>query len=271
VSRVRAHGARLIEASGLGRAWRNASYKRLQRRLAGPRLLRAFGAAYPRAAFVEIGSNDGEKHDHLRPLILAREWHGVMVEPVPYVFERLRRNYGAIDRVALANVAIADRDGELPFFHLREAAPAERDSLPDWYDGIGSFSRDAVLSHVDHIPDIEARLVASTLPCLTFGTLCDRHGVETVDLLLVDTEGYDWELLRMIDLEAVRPRLVIYEHFHLRPEDRADALARFAALGYETLEEGFDTFCLDPLDDQLTRSWRRLRPAVGGVSAHDRP
>ena len=40
-------------------------------------------------------------------------------------------------------------------------------------------------------------------------------------------------------------------------------------LGYEILEEGFDTFCLDPVDDDLTKRFRRLRPAVAPVSVHD--
>ena len=79
--------------------------------VAGPRLLRAFADAYPDAFFVEIGSNDGERSDHLRPFILSRRWSGIMVEPVPYIFERLQRNYGGTDRIVLANLAIADRDG----------------------------------------------------------------------------------------------------------------------------------------------------------------
>lgn len=93
-----------------GRRWRRARYERLQRRLAGPRILRAFADRYPKAFFVEIGANDGEQHDHLRPLILGEEWRGIMVEPVPYVFERLRQNYDRVlERVTLENSAITKR------------------------------------------------------------------------------------------------------------------------------------------------------------------
>ena len=245
-------------------------HRRLQRRLAAPRLLRAFAAAYPRAFFVEIGSNDGEQHDHLRPFILGRAWRGIMVEPVPHVFARLARNYGDVERVALENGAIADHDGTVPFYYPAEPAREEVERLPDWYDGIGSLSREAVLSHAGHIPDIERRLVCAQVPCLTYESLCRRHGVEAVDLLLVDTEGQDWELLRGIDLTRRRPRLLIYEHFHLSPEDRRLCREHLERLGYETMEEGFDTFCLDGRTvDGLTRAWRRLRPAVRGVSVHD--
>jgi FkbM family methyltransferase len=261
-----------VKAAALAprRLLRTARYRRQQRNLAGPKLLRAFADSYPEAFFVEIGANDGEQHDHLRPFILSRAWSGLMVEPVPYVFERLRRNYAELDQVVTANVAIADRDGRLPFYHLVSPDEDERASLPDWYDGIGSFSRDAVLGHARHIPDVERRIVERDVEALTFESLCNRHGVEAVDLILIDTEGYDSRILRSIDLAKYRPRLVVFEHFHLSPEDRAACGAHLAAAGYATMEEGFDTFCLDAReDDSLTRLWHGLHPAVAGVYAHD--
>ncbi|HEY7633741.1 MAG TPA: FkbM family methyltransferase [Thermoleophilaceae bacterium] len=250
--------------------WRAARYRRMLRNLAGPRLLAAFAHSYPEAFFVEIGSNDGEQHDHLRPFILASDWRGIMVEPVPYVFERLRRTYGAEPRLTLENAAVAERDGVLPFFHMRDASAEERELLPDWYDGIGSFSRDAVLGHIGEIPDIEERIVRAEVTALTFESLCSRHGVQQVDLLVIDTEGYDWRILRSIDLEAHSPRLIVYEHYHLSEADRRAAAEHLRRHGYETIEEGFDTFCLDTREvDGLTQTWRTLRPAVGGVAAYE--
>ena len=253
------------------RAWANLKYRRLLRRLAGPRLLRAFAGRYPEAVFVEIGANDGEHHDHLRPLIHAHDWSGIMVEPVPYVFERLRENYGRFERLRLENVAIAARDGTMPFYHLAEAGEGEREGLPHWYHGLGSFSRETVLGHARAIPDIEARIVSTEVRCLTFASLCRRHELDSVDLVVIDTEGFDWEILRNIDLRAHRPRLIVYEHFHLSDDERSQARRHLAQHGYETMEEGFDTFALDTApDDRLSTAWRRLEPAVPGVSVHDR-
>jgi len=238
--------------------------------MAGPKLLRLFADAYPEVFFIEIGSNDGEQHDHLRPLILSRNWRGVLVEPVPYVFERLRQNYDGVEGLIFENVAIADRDGERPFFHLRQADPAETDKVPHWYHGLGSFSAEAVLGHARHIPDVRERLVETSVACVTFETLCRRNEIGSVDLILVDTEGHDFEILKEIDLTAYRPRLVIYEHYHLSPGDRSACQSMFEQAGYETMEEGFDTFCLDvEVRDHLTAQWSRLTPAVAGVSVHD--
>ena len=241
----------------------------LRWRLAAPKLLRAFADAYPRAVFVEIGSNDGEQHDHLQPFILSSAWRGVMVEPVPYVFERLRRNYGDAAGISLDNSAIGDRDGRRPFYYLAEASDEEREALPGWYDGIGSFSREAVLSHAREIPDIESRVVQKELPTITYESLCQKHGLDKVDLLLIDVEGYDRDLIRAIDFDRGLPRLVVYEHYHLAPDEREECRAHMEGLGYETMEEHFDTFCLLPRDDALTRRFRRLRPGLPGIAAYE--
>ncbi|HUA02482.1 MAG TPA: FkbM family methyltransferase [Solirubrobacteraceae bacterium] len=243
--------------------------RRAERRLklAGPALLRAFADSFPEAIFVEIGANDGEQHDHLGPLIRAHRWRGVMVEPVPYVYARLERNYAGVDRVALENVAIADGDGTKPFFHLAAVEDHEREGLPRWYDGIGSFSRAAVVDHARLIPDIEQRLVTTEVPCLTFASLCERHGFGDIDLLVIDTEGYDHEILRHIDFTRYRPALVVYEHYHLEPDDLAGTRRRMDAAGYRTMAEGFDTWCLDPdADRALTEVWESLRPGLGELT-----
>lgn len=256
--------------SGAGRARRALEQRRLRRRLAGPRLLGAFADVHPDAVVVEIGANDGLQHDHLRPFLLGGRWRGVLVEPVPYVFARLQANYARVDGVTLENAAIGARDGRMPFWFLVDAGEEERARLPEWYDGIGSFSKDFVLGHAKHMPDIAERLRCEEVPTLTFESLCAKHGLERVDLLVVDTEGHDWEILRRIDLEARRPSLVVYEHFHLSEEDRRSCRAHLRDAGYETLEEGFDTFCLSiHADARLRRLWGDLEPAIPGVTVRD--
>lgn len=248
-------------------AWR---YRRLLARLAGPKLLAAFAEAYPRAFFVEIGANDGEKHDHLRPFIVSQRWAGIMVEPVPYVFLRLQERYRDHPQIRLENAAITDRDGTMPFFHLREAAGDEQSQLPEWYDALGSFSRDVVLSHATAIEDLESRLVEIVVPTLTFTSLLAKHAVESVDLVLVDTEGYDAEIINSIDVSAHRPSLLVYEHYHLRSGERSACLRRLEDAGYLAMEEGFDTFCVHRgAHPSLVRAWRQMKPGTPGVSKYD--
>lgn len=257
--------------AGLRGALARRRHRRRLARMAGPRLLSAFADAYPAAFFVEIGANDGRDFDHLHPFVARGGWRGIMVEPVPHVFARLQANVGHLDGVALENAAIAESAGRRPFFHLREATGTERARLPDYYDALGSFSRDAVLAHRPQIPDVEERLVVTEVPTLTFDGLLAKHGARQADLVAIDTEGYDCEILRAIDLDRHRPRLIVYEHFHLDDAERAACRELVRRAGYATLEEGFDTFCLRDAaaGDPLAGRWAGLAPAVPAVTKHD--
>jgi FkbM family methyltransferase len=228
------------------------------RRLAGRRLLRAFAEAYPNARFIEIGANDGDHSDHLRPYLRRPGWRGVMVEPQPNAFARLRANYNDRDGIELENAAIGDRDGRLPFYEI---------DPPGSVDLLGSLSRDALLAHGLWIHGIEGRIVRTEVPAMRFESLCRKHRLERIDLLALDTEGYDYEILKQIDFDRHRPRLVVYEHSLLMPADREGARRLLRRHGYELMEEYYDTWCLDVgRDDELTDLWRRLEPRTAAIS-----
>lgn len=227
------------------------------------RLLRSFANAYPQARFVEIGANDGRRVDPLSPFIAGRDWTGVMVEPVPYLFDRLRANFEENPRVAVEHAAVAEREETRPFFYLSEEADARSSKDPWWYDAIGSFDREHLVKHANEISDFEARLRRIDVPCLTVAGLCAKHGLGNPDLILIDAEGYDAEIVASIDFEATRPRLLIYEHHHLGEGVRSACEERLRGLGYALLAEGLDTWCLDTrISDGLSRSWGGLIGAV---------
>ncbi len=210
-----------------------ARYRRLVRRMATTRLLAAFKAQYPQASFAQIGANDGHSHDPLHPI--PPGWTGVMVEPQPAVFARLRETVGDRPGVRSVCAAVSWKKGTVPFFQVGD-------------DALGSL---------DPLPDAERVEVEA----ITFADL----GLDHLDLLLIDTEGHDWVVLEQVDL---RPRLIVYEHYHLRPADREAARDHLLGLGYELLEEGLDTLALLPDEDALTALFRGLRPALPALTRH---
>jgi hypothetical protein len=77
--------------------------------------------------------------------------------------------------------------------------------------------------------------------CVTFDTLLDRHKVDRIDLLQIDVEGYDYELLKMFDFERIQPKLICYEHLHLKLSDKNACKKYLTENGYKTLEMEYDT------------------------------
>jgi FkbM family methyltransferase len=211
--------------------------------------------------FIQVGANDGTTGDPLRELSERYRWSGVLVEPVPYVFARLRDARADNPRLRLENAAIAHSDGEAELHHLRERRDGEQ--LPDWYDQLGSFSLSTILWHEDQIPGLRERLVTTRVATLTFDSLCARHALDAFDLLHIDVEGYDWEVLRQVDLDRYRPAVVLYEHTHLGDGDRAAAVERLSAHGYACHPGRYDTIAVraDVLEREptLQRVWLQVQ------------
>ena len=205
-------------------------------------VIKQFGKTHPEAIFIQIGANDGMALDPLRTQVVCRHWKGIMVEPVPYVFEKLKLRYGNHPRITLVNAAIADQEAMLPFYSLGEPKPGEE--VWGWYHALGSFRKDVVLKHEYLIPDIEKRIKEIQVRSMRFETLCAQTGVTRIDLLQMDTEGYDYEIIRRIPFAQFKPKLIINEHQHLSSEDRTACRELLHQQGYISFESGIDTAAL---------------------------
>ena len=178
--------------------------------------------------FIQIGAHDGRSNDWVYPFAREMGWAGLLVEPVPYLFDRLVDNYRGAPGIAFENAALDEHNGRKCFYRLRETT----DPLPSWYDKIGSLDLATLLKHRSLIPDIKSYILQDDVECLTFETLIERHRVKHIDLILIDTEGYDLKVLKMIDFRRFRPKLIIYEQELLSPEDKAAAHSLLRSYGY---------------------------------------
>ena len=79
------------------------------------------------------------------------------------------------------------------------------------------------------------------MPTVRFANLLARHKVTAIDLLQIDAEGFDFEVIKMLDLRAMKPAIIHYEHFHLSPADRRAANEYLAEHGYRFWSAGLDT------------------------------
>jgi FkbM family methyltransferase len=216
------------------------------------RLLYEFANLHSQVLFMQIGANDGNKGDYLERYVQTRDWRGVLVEPVPYVFANLSRRHGSNSRLTLINAAIADHDGTASLYYLPED---DDSSLPSWYDAVATFRREVLLTHTPWIPDIDSRIATIEVPTLTFESLCRGQGIERVDLVQIDTEGYDYEVIRQIDLDKVRPAFILFEHYHLRSDERDACQSYLESHGYRSISNFMDTVAIrdDPNDKRSVR------------------
>jgi hypothetical protein len=77
-----------------------------------------------------------------------------------------------------------------------------------------------------------------------------RHNVERIDVIVIDAEGYDYQILSQIDLVSYRPDLIIYEQTNLLGPERRAAMEFLRAAGYRVRRTGIGW------NNAAIREWR---------------
>lgn len=166
--------------------------------------------------FIEIGSNDGKMFDPVYDFVMAGTWSGIMVEPVGCYFRQLKENYRNSPNLIFENIAISEKEEVRTFYRIEDG----HDFLPKWTHGLGSFYQDVLLSHERVVPGLRKYMIEQNVECVSFSTLLDRNAVATVDVLVIDTEGFDYQVVKQVDFDRIQPHIIVYEHKHLSRPDR---------------------------------------------------
>jgi FkbM family methyltransferase len=166
----------------------------------------------------------------------------VLIEPQRHAYQELCKNYHTHPQLILKNVAIADKPGERTLYSFDPEDP----DLPTWLGQMASFNRRFLEKFLPSLPphrraDFNALIVEHTVPCITVAQAVEELGVEGVELVQIDAEGYDWEIVRTIDLSGPMPYVVRYESRHLSEDDTAACLAHLSSHGFKIIPDGHDT------------------------------
>jgi len=195
--------------------------------------------------FLKIGANDGLGNDPLGDLILTDlRFKGVLVEPIPFIARKLAANYPDRSRFKIENAAISQTSGMARMFCVAEdAVDAEGRQPASWISGIGSFNREHVLRHLP--PELQGAIQEVEVPCLTFEELVSRSHLSRLDLVHIDTEGHDFVIVQQINFNRWRPKIVLFEHKHLKDSDKADVRSLMEKNGYKASTYDSDFLCVD--------------------------
>lgn len=185
-------------------------------------ILDSFSKCRDNVQFIQIGSNDGTNGDPIHDYVKANSWRGVLVEPIPYLYEKLKKNYqGYHHELKFENSAISNRNGKMKFYRLKETAEL---NIPSWYDQLGSFNKDVVLKHRNSIPNFDSLFMEDIVNAITIEDLITKYSIEDVNLLHIDTEGYDFEILKYFPFSRFDVEVIMFEHKHLTLKDYKEAI-----------------------------------------------
>jgi FkbM family methyltransferase len=177
--------------------------------------------------FVEIGANDGITVSSTFGLV-KEGWSGLSVEANPNVFIRLERNLKEFPKVKTVCAAVALKNGPVKLFYGKNDPHGLLSTISnessEWFEE----HRSEEYIEVPGVP-LNDLLEAQKAP------LCP-------DLLIIDTEGMDYEILQSLDFHKYKPKLIVTEDYSPKNSKKFQLLE---LAGYSFVQQvGCNTFWL---------------------------
>ena len=166
-------------------------------------------------SFLEIGAMDGKNHDALYKYVIENEWSGVLVEPVKDVFDKLKENYKDKKNLKFENSAITHENGTAEIHRI----PLNKvgSECPHWADGISTLlPSDHIISEYN---ELKSNSVTEEINTITVQTLIDKYSISNIDILQIDTEGYDKFIFDELWKSGIRPSIIHIEIVYMKMID----------------------------------------------------
>ncbi|MDT0645319.1 FkbM family methyltransferase [Zunongwangia sp. F260] len=189
--------------------------------------------------FIQVGANDGVSFDFLYEFVINRKSSGIVIEPVKEYFYELVNNYKDYPQIKKINKAVHSLDKSKIIYKIKESS---KHKYPDWVKGIASFDERHHKKTNISKEDIE---IENVLSDTLMNIISETNSIKRIDYLQIDTEGYDLEILKMLDFYNIKPLLIKYEHVNLEKADFISARKLLTDQGYSVYKEGNDTLGID--------------------------
>lgn len=157
---------------------------------------------FDHGTFVEVGANDGISQSNTLYLEKYRSWRGLLVEAVPELAWRCRRNRR---QSKVVNCALGE------FYPRRATVEVTYCNLMSVVKGAlkNPEAERAHLAKGAEIQDLET--YRFKVRCRPLSDLIDRYRLPPVDFMSLDVEGSELSVLKGLDLARHRPRYLLVE------------------------------------------------------------
>lgn len=186
---------------------------------------------------IQIGANDGVRFDNLNKFIKKNKINSILVEPIKKNFNELEKNYKNFKFVKLENVAITINN-EINYLYKVE------EKFLKYYDnhvpGITSFNKNHLLKH-----DVkEKHIIKEKVNSTSIKNLIKKYNLKKLDLLYIDTEGYDGKIvLDFLKIKSLNP-IIIFEFIHIENIVFKKVITKLRSSNYKFFPINENLICL---------------------------
>lgn len=189
--------------------------------------------------FIQVGANDGISFDFLYDFVVKRISTGIVIEPVKEYFDELRSNYTEFENIVKVNKAVHPVEKSI---YINKISSDVVKKYPDWVKGIASLDPNHHLKTGINSNDIvKEEVKADSLMNILKENLVNNK----IAYFQVDTEGFDFEVVKGLDFEIFRPLIIKYENVNLSIVDQNNLKRILKNQKYFLFDELGDTIAIN--------------------------
>ena len=186
------------------------------------KFLKTFFSEKTYKVVVQIGANDGVMCDPLRKYLLRpNNYKAILIEPLPYYFQKLNNIYKNRDDILLLNKAVGSLDEERIIYYIPPLIADEMNGdgpANDWAHGQGSFDKEIIIHWIkknkfrgeDYQRKIPYFIQNIASQAVEFTQTNKILPSEENLLLVIDVQGFELEVLRGINFQRA-PKYILLE------------------------------------------------------------
>ena len=108
---------------------------------------------------------------------------------------------------------IGKENNIVPFYFVKKNSLSKLKK--HWASGIGSFNKEHILKHRTKRFDVsEGDIDKINVKCLSFNYLVKKYKIKSIDKLMLDVEGAEYEILKSINYDDILIKNIIFEKKH---------------------------------------------------------
>ena len=151
---------------------------------------------------IQIGSHIGTNKNDFLYNNINPNFNYIMIEPVPYLFNKLTETYSFYKNVVCLNIAISNYNGNIDMY-----IPSKE---TDYSKLIGSMEQ----SHITKFnPNCEVEKIC--VKCKTLNSLIDDLKIKSIEYIYINAEGHDYDILFNFNLSSIKPKNIIFENKYI--------------------------------------------------------
>lgn len=184
--------------------------------------------------FVEVGAFDGESFSNVSCLS-DRGWAGLMLEPVPEFAAQAARRHAGNRSVRVIRSAIGSHAGQIQMTVAGSLSTANEDMIDNY-------------AEIDWARDHVRNTHVIAVPVATLDHILEVEGApNSIDVVSIDTEGFESEVLAGFSIERWNPRMIIIELADFHP-DLVDRCEEDRQIARQIVSQGYEIVYKDHIN-----------------------